>query len=700
MTWIPFEPKVWRNRDARKVVRDCAQALGSPSQALTAGAVAAIRTEHARRCGDLRADTSLLASLCCSILCDLRGQGWRIRVRSRRVEMAPPSHQHSSPEDQKARVKAAHLLERDSQLMQPPARRFIRSMERRRLHRGTWCSIFSLMRDGRGLAEQLRRAAAIPAGPMRDEALRLAIDPYIQVIGSEDVCQFTGLRLLDVWRYFRHTWTTSYLSSPGRKVWFLVRDRAAPKHPVIGIGALGSAIVQLAPRDKWIGWTSSELLEKITKAPTVRWARWVERSLSALFDAIYRKDLVSEGLIDRVALRNPTKDKIARLRRFSAEERRLHRLYPKRQAHKVAAAGGNKTNWVFEARTNLFRSKRATMLADLLEVRRLLLSAGFTKPTASALKRGLTSLGFHRAIRMVLRYIKAAHVGVDMMDITVCGAVAPYNAVLGGKLVSLLMASPDVVAAYTKRYRSAVSVIASAMAGKAVRRRPSLSLLGTTSLYEVAPAQYNRLRMSARLAGGRDGDELAFINLGRTVGFGSYHFSRETMALLELVLAQSHKGRPVNSIFGEGVNPKLRKVRTALDLLDISSDVLLQHRSRRVIYAVPMARNFRDVLLGHAARPDPIIPMRRMATKAIVAFWRSRWLSKRVERDETLVAVASHSVAYPMHHGARAVLPPLAGEEGPLFALEHDRPSATETAIGYQPAQVAALATTASVTRS
>src|SRR5207302_2175859 len=124
------------------------------------------------------------------------------------------------------------------------------------------------------------------------------------------------------------------------------------------------------PRDKWIGWTSSELLERITKAPTVRWARWVERSLSALFDAIYRKDLVSEGLIDRVALRNPTKDKIARLRRFSAEERRLHRLFPKRQAHKVAAAGGNKTNWVLEARTNLFRSKRATMLADLLEVRR------------------------------------------------------------------------------------------------------------------------------------------------------------------------------------------------------------------------------------------------------------------------------------------------------------------------------------------
>ncbi len=36
----------------------------------------------------------------------------------------------------------------------------------------------------------------------------------------------------------------------------LVRDRAAPFHPVIGIAALGSAIVQIKERDDWIGWQS------------------------------------------------------------------------------------------------------------------------------------------------------------------------------------------------------------------------------------------------------------------------------------------------------------------------------------------------------------------------------------------------------------------------------------------------------------
>src|SRR4051812_28501983 len=48
--------------------------------------------------------------------------------------------------------------------------------------------------------------------------------------------EFTGLRLMDVWRYFRHTWTNQYTSVPGRTMVFLVRDRASENHPVIGIG--------------------------------------------------------------------------------------------------------------------------------------------------------------------------------------------------------------------------------------------------------------------------------------------------------------------------------------------------------------------------------------------------------------------------------------------------------------------------------
>jgi len=186
-------------------------------------------------------------------LCDLSAQGWRLKLSPRSIEVAPPLDQGRSAEARKAQVRAAHLIERDSQLSQPSVRRFVREMERRRLHSGEWHSIFSLMRDGRDLADCLRRAAQLSVGRARLDCLLKSIDPYVEVVDPDAVCQFTGLRLLDIWRYFRHTWNTAYLSTPGRKVWVLVRDRAAPNHPVIGIGALGSAIVQLAPRDRWIG---------------------------------------------------------------------------------------------------------------------------------------------------------------------------------------------------------------------------------------------------------------------------------------------------------------------------------------------------------------------------------------------------------------------------------------------------------------
>ena len=43
---------------------------------------------------------------------------------------------------------------------------------------------------------------------------------------------------------------------------FLVRDRAADCHPVIGIAALSSAIVQMDQRDRWIGWRPQDVLAR------------------------------------------------------------------------------------------------------------------------------------------------------------------------------------------------------------------------------------------------------------------------------------------------------------------------------------------------------------------------------------------------------------------------------------------------------
>ena len=101
------------------------------------------------------------------------------------------------------------------------------------------------MRDGRALAAQLRAARAKPIGA-RASALAEVIAPYLQFVDEAARCEHTGLRLMDIWRYFRHTWANQYVSVPGRSMMFLVRDGAAPNHPVMGIGAISSAVVNSA----------------------------------------------------------------------------------------------------------------------------------------------------------------------------------------------------------------------------------------------------------------------------------------------------------------------------------------------------------------------------------------------------------------------------------------------------------------------
>jgi len=132
--------------------------------------------------------------------------------------------------------------------------------------------------------------------------------------------------------------------------------------------------------------------------------------------------------------------------------------------------------------------------------------------------------------------VKAEHVGVDMMDIVVCGTIAPYNVLLGGKLICLLLASPEVVGFYRERYEGRASVIASSMKGDDVVRKPNLVLLATTSLYGVGSSQYNRVRVPLESIGGQVGERLEYAELGESEGYGSSQFSHVTLSYLATLL--------------------------------------------------------------------------------------------------------------------------------------------------------------------
>lgn len=657
--WIDLTPQAALEAAAQKLVRELvgrlAAALGLDGESASRDR----RVEFLSRAAEMQHDAQT-ARVLISVLCDLRAQGWLFRYEASRLLGKAPDGTGRAPELEKVRLRAAHLQERDSQLRQPSIREFIRDMERRRLGPRGWVSIFSLMQDGSELATRLREASALPAGVQRNAVLSGCVSPYIQFVEAQAVCEFTGLRLTDIWRYFRHTWSTPYNTTPGRRMLVLIRDSATENHPVIGIAALSSSIVQMAPRDKWIGWAPDGFIEMLQRKPTASWARWVERSLRSLVEAVYRKDFMADGIVELRDLRAPSEKSVSRLLRESTRARALHRLYPKASTYKNARSGFKGQGWRVQRASPLFRAKRAETLARLLKVRAALTRGGFTAPTARYLKMALEDPRGRWAVAQVIRAIKAAHVGIDMVDITVCGAVPPYSAILGGKLVALLLTSPEIARKYERRYSRAASVIASSMAGHAVRRKPKLVLLCTTSLYGVGSSQYNRLKLSAADIGGSEHESIWYEPLGLSLGYGSFHLSAETVGEMDALISQSQKSRRVNSIFGEGVSPRLRKLRTGLEIAGLPADRLLQHGSPRIVYGVALATNFRDVLMGRTRRATHILPQRNAhkRTEAITQYWVRRWLSARVEREDVLKEVERHSLTYPVRHGAQVNLPP------------------------------------------
>lgn len=595
-----------------------------------------------------------------SVLFDLVEQGWKPKVVGSKVSLKRPVY-HENALLAKEQIRRTLTLEREEQLAQPAVREFVETMQVRRLGPKGWVSVYSLMRDGEELAVDLKKIAALPDLTARTEALRSVVKPYLQFVTEDSICEHTGFRLMDIWRYFRLTWTTAYKSTPGRRMMILVRDAGAPFHPVMGIAGLSSAVMQLTRRDEWIGWYGQTFLANLAASPSDKSARWLLDTLDGCFNQIMLADIIREKVVSKAELKRPTRETIGRLLDDSEKAIKHHRLYPRTSDIKALQQKGSAMSgvqWKKLAKAPLFRAKRARALASLLKVRMAFREAGFIHPTKEALALAIPRGSVKTAIASLLRIVKAENVGTDIMDISVCGGVAPYNSILSGKLVSMLMASPEVVKEVKRRYSKTPSVIASAMKGKAEIRKPHLVLLGTTSLYHVGSSQYNRIRVEASQVGGVPGKSIEFIPLGETVGYGSFHFRAETLALIESFVARSMQNRRVNSIFGEGVSPRLRKIRQGLGAIGLSGD-LLRHGTPRLVYMLPLADNFRSVLLGLSSSPKYFLPPTnpKKSTELIAEYWRRRWLAGRIEREGVLDAVSSHSLAYPVRHGARIVLP-------------------------------------------
>jgi len=586
---------------------------------------------------DLQPTIVYLASL--RVLRDLILQGWTAGADDDGIYVLPPSVTAAGddPAYAKSELRESFSFALADQLLSPSVASFVKRMEDQGISR--------LFADGPELAKRLK--AARKAGD-----LTRAIDPVLELVAPDAKDVTTGIRLQDLWRYSRLQWSIPYQSTPGRNLHYLVRDNAGPNRPIIGIAALGNAILGLNQRDDALGWSVRALARRLQNATPTEQRKLARHLMQFARDEvarIYATDFKIKRLKPHEAIEylEDVEAEASEARKEAlavAGDERTAEYELIRQAHNLVADGNaDKVKWTKIARTQLYRRKRAGTLADSLRVVATFERAGLDEDP-HALHELLSSDDGRRAVDILLRRIKQQAIAENVMEIITCGAVAPYQQILGGKLVSMLMTSPQVVADVKKRYAGKVSLIASGMAGRAIVRTPALAALTTSSLYAVGSAQYNRIRIPASVVGKETSGEIRYRRVGSTDSFGTVQFASDTVDTLAAAarLANS-KRRLVNNLFGEGMSPKLRSLRLGLEALGLAPDEYLRHHSPRLLYAVPLVTNTDDLMLGITRTPKYVLPAAGGAktTTAIAAYWTERWLEPRLDRPDVFVRLSS-----------------------------------------------------------
>ena len=560
---------------------------------------------------------------------DLTRASWKACYRDGVLYMSLPSlngadlHDASSPEIKKL-LRSWMSESRHERLVSYTD--FIQRMERKNT---SGHSIDELIADGEELASRLER--------VRTGAIQIsdAVDPYLQLVVENERDTFTGIKTSEIWRYFRLTWSTPAETTPGRTMQYLIRDAAHPMHAVMGIASLENCAVQITCRDDYIGWNQKTFIDRITSLKSNEAKLEFEQFLKYLEVGISGIDY--SELCTKATVENPGEEDIQQLFDFanSAEQRRQELLKEGLEEginEDEKSELGSISKQTEEA---LYRRKRAEQLARLLMAKKTILEIYNSERFDEIWVEFCRSESGNSAIRSALVAQKTQHIGSSLMELNVCGAIPPYNEILGGKLVALLAISPQVIHDYKERYSGKASMIASRLKGENVFRPADLVYVGTSSLYYVGSSQYNRLKVPGSVFD--SAFDIDWKRLGMTIGFGTMHISKATT--LSLTEATSDGYNRINHVFGEGASPKMRlltmSIRELLESTNEDSKDFSKHAMSRIVYGACLASNTLDYLLGKADTPDYYtdIGQYQAGTQKIIDYWRTRWLNSRLNYD-------------------------------------------------------------------
>jgi len=105
---------------------------------------------------------------------------------------------------------------------------------------------------------------------------------------------------------------------------FLARDGATPNHPVMGIGAISSAAVQLDARDRFIGWLGEDVIAECQRNPNPEYADWALTMIDKALKSIYRQDFLEKGILPAKLPKHVAQQVVAKLQKLAGKAREEH----------------------------------------------------------------------------------------------------------------------------------------------------------------------------------------------------------------------------------------------------------------------------------------------------------------------------------------------------------------------------------------
>lgn len=187
------------------------------------------------------------------------------------------------------------------------------------------------------------------------------------------------------------------------------------------------------------------------------------------------------------------------------------------------------------------------------------------------------------------------------------GALPPYNALLGGKMVALSLTANEVREAYRRRYENRRSVIRG-------RYLPANLLFVTTSGAFGKASLYNRLKY-------RGQSVVEFLGYSR--GSGAFHIPEALYR--EILEFLGNEGIDVERGYGHGPSRKRQLLSVGFRLVGLPS--FEYHGIERAFYLFPHVRNLRDVIQNEVSPDWYDRPLCELAD-----YWKQRWAIPRAER--------------------------------------------------------------------